>query len=154
MYGAGDAKIGQIVKGTAKDGAKLKQKFLTGLPSLGKLIKRVQKYAAKKYLPGIDGRRLWVRSEHSALNTLLQGAGAILMKTFLVLFYRELTAQGIFFRFVANIHDEVQMELRKEDVDKVGAIAVQCMKQAGEVLQLRCPVTGEYHFGSNWSDTH
>lgn len=154
LYGAGDAKIGQIVKGTARDGEKLKAKFLAGLPALGKLIKKVQKYAAKKYLPGLDGRKLFVRSEHSALNTLLQGAGAILMKVFLCLFYRALVEGKFFFRFVANVHDEVQMEIRREDVDTIGALAVQCMITAGEVLELRCPVTGEYHFGANWSDTH
>jgi DNA polymerase I-like protein with 3'-5' exonuclease and polymerase domains len=69
LYGAGDAKIGSIVGGSSKDGAKLKAKFLQQTPALAKLLDRVQKQAAKGWVPGLDGRRIWVRSEHAALNS-------------------------------------------------------------------------------------
>jgi len=80
LYGAGDAKIGSIVDGTKRDGAKLKAKFLKNTPSLGSLRERVGNASARGYLLGLDGRKLYIRSEHAALNTLLQSAGAIIMK--------------------------------------------------------------------------
>mgnify|MGYP003661575579 CR=1 FL=1 len=75
LYGAGDAKIGSIVGGGKGKGAALKRKFLEGTPALRVLRDLVRDIAEKhKSLPGLDGRRLRVRHQHAALNTLLQGA--------------------------------------------------------------------------------
>ena len=80
LYGAGDAKVGEIVGKGRQAGKALKEEFLRKTPALAALRENVVRAAAKGYLKGIDGRKLWVRSEHAALNTLLQGAGAIIMK--------------------------------------------------------------------------
>ena len=84
LYGAGDAKLGTIVGGNARTGSALRARFLNGLPTLRILRRELQK-AGAGYLKGLDGRQLQVRSAHSALNTLLQGAGAIVMKKALVI---------------------------------------------------------------------
>ena len=80
VYGAGDAKIGKIINGDIKKGKQLRERFLRNLPALKKLKERVQQASNRGFLKGIDGRRIHVRSQHSALNTLLQGSGAIVMK--------------------------------------------------------------------------
>lgn len=95
LYGAGDAKIGSIVGGTEEDGRKLKKKFLKSLPALGKLVDAVKESAKKGYLKGLDGRLLHVRSPHAALNTLLQSAGALVCKKWLVILEEELKARGL-----------------------------------------------------------
>jgi DNA polymerase I-like protein with 3'-5' exonuclease and polymerase domains len=154
LYGAGDAKIGSIVGGGAKTGAALKAKFLKSLPALAKLIDRVKKAAATGAVPGLDGRKIWVRSEHSALNSLLQGAGAVVMKKALVLFYGKVQRNGWPVTLVANVHDEVQLETTKEYADTVGQAFVDSIKEAGEHFKLRCPLTGEYKYGANWGQTH
>ena len=153
-YGAGDAKIGSIVGGTAKDGAKLKEKFLAQTPALKKLLDKVSKYAAKGYVPGLDGRRIWVRSEHAALNSLLQGAGAIVMKKALVIFYRKILKNQWSVRLVANVHDEWQFEVRPEQAQTVGEAARQSIIEAGEFYKLRCPLDGEFKVGKSWKETH
>lgn len=154
LYGAGDAKIGSIVGGTAKEGQKLKQKFLAQTPALKKLIDKVGKYAEKGYVPGLDGRRIWVRSEHAALNSLLQGAGAIVMKKALEIFYRRFKANKWPVRLVANVHDEFQFETRPELAEVVGQAARQSIIDAGLYFNLRCPLDGEYKIGASWKDTH
>jgi len=154
LYGAGDAKIGSIVGGTAKDGAKLKEKFLAQTPALKKLLDKVSKYAAKGYVPGLDGRRIWVRSEHAALNSLLQGAGAIVMKKALVIFYRKILKNQWPVRLVANVHDEWQFEVRPEQAQTVGEAARQSIIEAGEFYKLRCPLDGEFKVGKSWKETH
>jgi DNA polymerase I-like protein with 3'-5' exonuclease and polymerase domains len=154
LYGAGDAKIGSIVGGTAKVGKELKSKFLRQTPSLAKLIERVGKQAAKGWVPGLDGRRIWVRSEHAALNSLLQGAGAIVMKKALVIFDNKRRANNWPVKYVANVHDEFQMECPKEIADIVGAAARMSIIEAGEHYKLRCPLDGEYKIGANWRQTH
>jgi len=154
LYGAGDAKLGSIVGGTAKDGNALRTRFLRNTPSLETLRERVGSASRKGYLIGLDGRKLWVRSEHSALNTLLQAAGAIIMKRALVLLDDYATQHKIDYKFIGNIHDEIQSEVATEQAEKFGWLAVECIKAAGISFDLRCPLDGEYKVGSTWSETH
>jgi DNA polymerase I-like protein with 3'-5' exonuclease and polymerase domains len=155
LYGAGSAKIGSIVGGSAKEGQKLIDSFLRNTPRLKALREKVARiFATKGWLPGLDGRKLLVRAEHSALNTLLQGAGAIVMKQALVIFKKELTKQKIWYEFKANVHDEWQIECRAEDAEKVGKIGVESIVDAGIMLKMRCPLDGEFKVGDSWKATH
>ena len=165
LYGAGDGKIGSIIGGGARQGAEIKDKFLAQVPALAQLQKKLEKIKkasrttiyngdAGTSLPGLDGRRLWIRHDHAALNTLLQGAGAVVMKKALVIAYRNLVERGLDFKFVANVHDEWQVEARADHAEEVGEVLRAAIVEAGEILQLRCPLDGEYHVGTNWSETH
>jgi DNA polymerase-1 len=154
LYGAGDAKIGSIVEGTAKDGKRLKDKFLANTPKLQVLKDNVSDASARGYLKGLDGRKVYVRSEHAALNTLLQSAGAIVMKKALIILDEYAKLWGIDYEFVGNIHDEFQVEVRESQSHEFGRLAVASIQAAGIQLGLRCPLDGEYKVGNNWADTH
>jgi DNA polymerase I-like protein with 3'-5' exonuclease and polymerase domains len=154
LYGAGDAKIGSIVGGDARDGRRLKEKFLSNTPSLRELRERVSVSATRGYVFGLDRRRVYVRSEHSALNTLLQSAGAIVMKKALCLLDEYATLWGLDYKFVGNIHDEIQTEVREDQAEQFGRLAVSCIEAAGQHYKLNCPLAGEYKIGDNWSETH
>ena len=153
-YGAGPAKIGSIVGGGADEGRKLLSNFLKGTPALKKLQEKVAKIAEKGTLPGLDGRRVHVRSPHAALNTLLQSAGAIISKQWLVCLRRNLQAAGIEYKQINYSHDETELEVDPEDVDTVKALAVQSARQAGEILEFRCPVDAEAKSGKTWYCVH
>ena len=154
VYGAGDEKIGKVAGGTRKHGSELKRTFLNNLPALKKLRDRVQQASRRGFLKGLDGRKIYVRSQHAALNTLLQGGGAIVMKKALAMLDSLLKLNAVDAKFVANIHDEWQMEVKESQADFVGELAVGCIEKAGEHFQMRCPLTGEYKIGDNWSETH
>lgn len=154
MYGAGPSKVGSIVGGSAKDGQKLIDSFLKGTPALKRLRDKVAVYASKGYVPGLDGRKIWVRSEHAALNSLLQGAGAIVMKKALVLFDETVRKNKWEVKLVAWVHDEAQIECKPEIADLVGKAFVEAIKDAGLAYNLRCPLSGEYSVGANWRETH
>jgi DNA polymerase I-like protein with 3'-5' exonuclease and polymerase domains len=155
LYGAGSPKIGQIVGGGAKEGQNLITSFLRNTPKLKALREKVSRiYSQKDWLPGLDGRKLLVRSEHSSLNTLLQGAGAIVMKQALVLLSNRLKREKIEHKFCANVHDEWQIETKEETADLVGQYGVLAIEEAGKVLKMRCPLGGEYRTGLTWKDTH
>lgn len=154
LYGAGPAKIGQIVGGGEQEGKRLIASFLKNTPALQKLKDKVSRLAEKEWLPALDGRRLIVRSQHAALNTLLQGAGAIVMKQALVILNKKLINANMDARFVANVHDEWQIETTEQDAETVGHFAVQSIRQAGIRLNLRCPLDGEFKVGLNWAATH
>ena len=154
VYGAGDEKIGSIIKGSRTAGKQLRERFLSSLPAYRTLKERVDRAATKTFLKGIDGRKLYIRNKHAALNTLLQGAGAILMKKALIMLDDILKLNTVDYRFVANIHDEWQIEVKESQADFVGEMAVKCIIDAGEHFNLRCPMDGEYKVGGNWSETH
>ena len=154
LYGAGDAKIGSIVGGSSTVGKRLKNKFLENTPALAELRERVSTAAARGFLRGLDGRRLWIRSEHAALNTLLQAAGAVVMKKALVIFEDYAKQWKLDYRMVGNIHDEVQMEVAEKDAQNAGYLMVESIKAAGVAFDMRCPLDGEYKIGLSWADTH
>tara|TARA_R110000803_G_scaffold198643_2_gene262466 strand:+ start:1780 stop:3513 length:1734 start_codon:yes stop_codon:yes gene_type:complete len=152
LYGAGDAKLGTVVKGNRRDGKELRGRFLHNLPALATLKDRVERAAQRGFLKGLDDRKVTVRSEHAALNTLLQSAGAIVMKKALVILNESL--KDLDAHFVANVHDEWQIEVKEEHVEEVGQRGVQAIVDAGIYFNLRCPLDGEYKVGDNWSETH
>jgi DNA polymerase I len=154
LYGAGAGKIGSIVGGSEQEGRRLMTRFLRNTPALGVLKEVVSNAATKGWVRGLDGRHLMVRSEHSALNTLLQGAGAIVMKKALVILQKKINCGIINASFCANVHDEWQIEVPQEDAERVGRMAVESIEEAGKHFNLRCPLTGEYNVGNTWKDTH
>ena len=154
LYGAGPAKIGSIVGGGAKEGNEVLQNFYRNTPSLSKLMEKVKKVAAKGYVPGLDGRRILVRSEHAALNTLLQGCGAIIAKQWCIEAHKVLRQQDIPAKQVAFVHDEIQIETEEKYGADVATIMCNAASQAGTILAFRCPVEAESKIGKNWFDTH
>ena len=155
LYGAGAAKIGKVVGAGAREGQKLIDSFLENTPKLRALREKVARISKSSgSLPGLDGRRLYIRSDHAALNTLLQGAGAIVMKQALVILDERLSKLGVDYKFVANVHDEWQIEVEEAYADMVGKLGVQAIEQAGRVLKMRCPLTGAYKVGNSWKETH
>ena len=152
LYGAGDSKIGSIVGGSSSDGRTLKSRFLENTPALAGLRQRVDDTVRQRgWLKGLDGRKLHIRSAHSALNTLLQSAGAIVMKQALV--HLVDTCQ-LRYKLVGNIHDEIQAEVHEEDAHAFGQQVVQSIRMTEQSLGLRCPMDGDYKVGNNWSETH
>lgn len=155
MYGAGVVKLGAILGGGAKEGKLAGDRFMRKMPAFKRLIDGVQGVVKQRgYLKGLDGRHLKIRSEHAALNTLLQSAGALIMKKALVLADAQMKAEGLTYEFVGNIHDEAQMEVLECDAERAGQIFKSSIRLAGEHFGFRCPLDGEYEIGDNWAETH
>ena len=160
IYGAGNEKLGKILGTTITGGKNARMKLLNGVDGLLRLTEAVkQAYRRRGHLIGLDGRRLYVRSEHSALNTLLQSAGAILMKKALVLLDKRLQFLGLDpgndYEFVANIHDEFQIECKEKYAKRfIGPQAERAITRAGEYFEFGCPLSGTFKIGRNWAETH
>jgi DNA polymerase I-like protein with 3'-5' exonuclease and polymerase domains len=166
LYGAGDMKLGSLViplaspAAQSKKGKVLKDRFFRTIPAMKRLVdaikRRLDTQKSKfKVLYGLDRRSLHVRSEHSALNTLLQSAGAVLVKTATVIFHQEAKKLGLTgFEQVLHVHDEVQFYCKPEDAEAIGKLFVRSIELAGLHYGIRCPVTGEFKIGKNWSETH
>ena len=154
LYGAGPAKIGKVVGGNARVGQQLTSKFLSNMPKLKTLRDNVTEAAKTGTIKALDGRRLHIRSPHASLNTLLQGAGAIICKQWLVHMDERIRKAGVDVKLVASVHDEYQFEVAKKDVERFGQITKDAMIETTSTLGMRCPLDCEYKAGTTWKETH
>jgi DNA polymerase-1 len=170
VYGAGNAKLGKIKAddmGVAERdpvklmrlGTQLRHTIEEQFTGYSELLKDVQNvFLKRKYLNGLDGRPLHPRKEYSALNLLIQSAGAIIMKQALINSYELYTKEGFVlgtdYNYVGNIHDEAQIECRPEIAEKIGSLFRDGIIKAGEDFKMRCKMDGEYKVGNSWKETH
>lgn len=165
LYGGGARKTGSIIDPSGTEDAQYKigkktiDTFYKNLPAIKKLKDLIDERVDKRgYLSGIDGRRLQIRSKHSALNQLLQSTGAVTVKKATTILYNDLTARGLKFGedwgFVAHVHDEYQALVRPEHVELYKELAIDSFRKSGEYFNLKCPMTGEARVGQNWEQTH
>lgn len=161
LYGAGDAKLGGIKSAGSLDelkfvGATMRHSFMEKVPAYRSLVNMVKLTIQMrgKQLIGIDGRTLQIRHEHAALNTLLQNAGAVAVKLATVKFRDNMIKAGIEFNPCLHIHDEWEVYTKDEDAEKTKEIAIQSIRQAGEELNFKCPLTGESRSGKDWYEVH
>ena len=154
MYGAGNEKLGKVVGGSKANGKQLRKRFFDNLPAFKTLRDRVEKAAKRTYLKGLDGRKIFIRYEYAALNSLLQSAGAVVMKKALLILNEKAKKRNLDFKFVANIHDEWQVEVHKTHAEYFGKLGKEAIQEAGKYFKLRCPLDGEYKIGNGWDETH
>lgn len=166
LYGAGFIKAGSIVDPKEKNPDKLKQLgreaidgFMAGVPALKKLKATLKKNLEKRgHLIGLDRRPLYCRSEFKALNVLLQSAGAILMKQVVVNLHESMNKHSFSYdtdwQQHAMVHDEIQISVLPNLIQKVEPIVLQSFVDAGNFFGFRCPIEGDIKTGQNWAETH
>ncbi len=154
LYGAGPAKIGNVVGKGPAAGQMLIKKFLERTPALKRLRENVVRWSKGGTIPALDGRLLHIRSEHAALNTLLQGAGAIICKQWLVHIMERVIKAGLNVRLVASIHDEYQFEVAIPDVNRFCKLTKEAMTQTQKTLGVKCELDCDYKVGKTWAETH
>lgn len=176
LYGAGDEKIGQIVGAGKERGKQLKKKFLENTPAIAALREGIQQTLVessrwvggeqqvkwkRRWIRGLDGRKVHVRSPHAALNTLLQSAGALICKLWIVETEELLLKAGLKhgwdgdFAYMAWVHDEIQVACRTPEIaQQVIDTAQQAMRNVGEHFKFRCRLDTEGKMGPNWAVCH
>lgn len=165
IYGAGDAKLGHSLKPELSDaqkkqlGQELRRKFLDAIPGLEPLIDAVkERVRTSGRVRGLDGRPIFCRAEHAALNYLLQSAGAILSKRWVVIGQQLLDEAGLTYDTdytrCAYIHDEVQLSVVPQEADRVAQILEAAAPKAGQYYKFRVPIAASAGTGNSWQETH
>lgn len=154
IFGGGDRKLGEVVGSTPTAGRKLRDNFFRSVPAFRELKTQLEVASEKGWIYGLDKRRLKVRSQHSVMSTLIQSAGAVLCKQWLIEIDHLLKQENLDAQVIAWVHDEVQIQTRKGEEDVVGDIARRAAQKAGEAYSFRCPIEAEYAHGATWGDTH
>ena len=165
IYGAGDVKLGHSLRPELSDsqkkqlGQELRRKFLDAIPGLEPLIDAVkERVRVNSRLRALDGRPIFCRAEHASLNYLLQSAGAIISKRWVVLGQDMLDAAGLTYdrdyTRCAYVHDEVQFSVVPSEAKHVVEIIEAAALRAGEYYNFRVPITASGDIGENWASTH
>lgn len=186
LYGGGSEKIGSIIlkimlaakqagldwepiakkffKGKANPGTRdliacgkrLKDTFVERVPGLKTLLDNLKVAVSRGYLIGLDGRKVILRSDHSALNFLLQSSGSLICKRWMVELDEAIRERGWDDKVQQLIwyHDELQFDCDKDIAEEFGKLAVECIKRAAQYFSIRVPLTGEFKIGSNWKECH
>jgi DNA polymerase I len=158
IYGGGDFKLG-ITAGASKDkavarGKELRSKLLRGIDGLGQLVEAVGRKAGSGVINAIDGRPIRLKKPHAALNYLLQSCGAVICKLWVVRINELLQEAGVDYWPLAFVHDEVQLSVKPEDVEKAKTLILLAMKDVEHTIKFRVPLDADVKTGANWGDTH
>jgi DNA polymerase-1 len=88
-------------------------------------------------------------AERTAVNTVIQGSAADLIKMAMIKVDRRLRAQGLQARMILQIHDELVFETPENEVPDLAALVRQEMNTA---LALEVPLKVDLGVGINWLD--
>ena len=173
LFGASDSKLAATGNVEPSYGERIRKGLLSVSPGLERLLndlekewlstaqKRKGRYGVEPYngyIIGLDGRPVYIEAKHCLLVYMLQSDEALLMQYALVFLSGWLDdhgwKHGVEYGFVANIHDEIQAEVREDLAEAYAKLACAAITYAGEYLKISCPHKGEYQIGNNWSETH
>ena len=159
IYSAGNERISEILEVSLTEAKRIRQTFEKALPALINLKNAVAvKYRNQKWIYGLDKRKLMCRAEYSSLNTLIQSAGALLVKAGTVIVNNDLQQAGFVwgkdYRMVLHVHDEMQFVVHKDKIEEFKNIASGLFNKTKDYFGFKCDLAGEIKVGSNWSETH
>lgn len=156
LYGAGDENLGD---GDIELGRSRRKRLERMIPALGFLQKWVKAEHKKGYLPGLDGRKIFTRSAHSALNFLLQTDGSLIIKYWLIYSRDMITeefgpARGPNWRPLLWVHDEQQLSTNPTATPRIIQLLPEAMHRVNDLFELKCPMDADVKVGKSWRETH
>jgi DNA polymerase-1 len=106
-------------------------------------------FGRRRYLPELAQKNYTVRAfgERAAMNAPFQGTAADLIKVAMIRVEQRLSVEAPDAKLILQVHDELIVDCRRGDADKVAAIVTECMQN---VLTLSVPLSVEIGIGENW----
>lgn len=107
-------------------------------------------FGRRRYLPDIKAKNFNRRSfaERTAINTPIQGTAADIIKIAMLKVAKKLKEAGVKSRVLLQVHDELVLEVPKEEKDQVAEIVKTTMEQA---VPLEVPLVADVATGENWA---
>ena len=170
-YGASAKKLAATLGVSQQEGEEIYNAFWEAAKPLAILKDRLTQHweqNGKRWIRGIDGRRIMTRSKHSLVNSLFQSAGATIFSyaaIFMSKWLGGLTARdsaatlcyeyrGKFIYRVGEMHDEAVWEVPEELAEEIKEMGERSLTEAGRYLKTNVPIIGEGKIGMTWSCIH
>lgn len=157
LLGAGLAKVAEILGCSLEEARRAVTDFLGFYPGLQHLKETIIPQDAQRgYFIGLDKRPVICDNTHTMLAGYLQNGEVLVMKYASRIWNQRLKKEKIPYYWVNFVHDEWQTEVLDEDnlPEYVGQCQIEAIIQAGELLNLNCPLMGQAKYGYNWKETH
>lgn len=157
LLGAGITKVASILDCSIPQAKTAMDNFFAAIPELNFLKTiTIPHDAAIGFFKGLDGRKIPCVSEHYMLAGYLQAGESVIMKKATVIWHKKFKHLKMPAKMVNYVHDEWQVKVTgsKDLAHKAGRIMCKAIEQAGEELNLFCPLEGEYKIGRDWCQTH
>lgn len=158
MYGGQPKKLAETIGCTEDKAKRIFDRFWRESTALNGFKKAITYYwkntGQKKFIKGVDGRKIWVRSEHSIVNAYFQSTGSITVKVAVLFLDKWLRKRGMKSQQVIIMHDETQVETDETEVEVLSELTEKAFVKAGQYLNLRVPIEGDVKVGHNWEETH
>jgi len=163
MFGGGAAKLGEVLCGyrNQKLGAKAIEEFSSSIKGLKELKGKVEsEWENRKltqgvgWIQGLDGRPVFVPSQHQCLNYLLQSAEGITCKAAVAYAMDKVKEEKLRAKLRIFYHDEQAWSCHPDDADKLGKILKDSFKEAPQWFAVNCMEGGDYVVGESYADVH
>jgi hypothetical protein len=161
LYGAGDQKIGLSYdpqlspRKAAAKGKEIRAAYMEAVTGLDKLVEGVKrKVKTAGYINSIDGRRIYVDSEHKGLNYLLQSGAGVIAKRWMGNVPYLVEVKGLHCQQLAFVHDELQFTCVPADANELAHNLTWSAELVGLHYNLRIPIAAEAKIGANWAEVH
>lgn len=163
IYGKQAFGLSQDINVTRKEAQEYIDMYFGRYPKVEKYMKDIVVEAKEKgYVTSIFGRRRYIpeinsrnkviakAGERLALNTPIQGSAADIIKIAMVRVYNEFTKRGLASKLILQVHDELIVDTKKDEIDTVKEIIKSEMENAA---QLAVPLTVDINIGDNWYES-
>ena len=163
VYGISSFGLGQDLNITRKEAEAYITQYFEAYPNLKKylddLVTKAKEtgyittlYGRKRPIPEIMSSNFMQRSfgERIAMNSPIQGTAADIMKIAMLRVRKALKEQGLRANILLQIHDELLLEVPKEEAEQV---AILLQKEMMEAATLTVPLSVEVKIGENWYET-
>lgn len=173
-FGASDNKLGQMCDEGKNVGEQIRDSLRETFPAQAALVdkltaewrsnakRRTNAWGKLEYykgwITGLDGRPIFIESEHQILVYMLQSDEAIYMSTAYCIAYKDLCKRFVWgedFGIVCFYHDELTIEIKEEYAEEAATIIEQAFTKASDYYMMNhCPQKGDAEIGSNWLEVH
>lgn len=164
IYGISSFGLSQNLGISRKQAQEYIDKYMASYPEIDKYMEDIVKDAKKKgfvetithrrrMIPELNSKNKNVRGfgERIALNTPIQGSAADIIKIAMINVYEELNRRQLDSKLILQIHDELIIEAKEDEVEEV----IELMRNEMEnTIKLRVPLKVDIKVGDTWYETH
>ena len=160
IYGISSFGLSEDLGINVRDAKEFIDKYLEAFPGISEYMNKEKEEAYKlgyvttlmnrrRVIPELNSKNYMVRSsgERMALNTPIQGTAADILKKAMVELYDELNKRKLNSKIILQVHDELIINVKNNEVDEVREIVKEVMENA---YKLKVPLKVEIEMGDNW----
>ena len=156
LFGAGAEHLSNVFGISKVEAQLIIKRFFSRMPHLQALLDALEEERRRNggWIMGLDGRAIWIRSQHRLLAYLLQSIEAIVMKNFINFLLDSADRIDLDYQLITTMHDEIQCLVLHKDVEVFSNAATVAIAAVNVKFGLKFHQAIDISTGSTWADCH